>query len=300
MRRRTIHVACTVNRAYLPHCAAMLHSLLSNERRPVEIHLVAAADLDPDSIATLTTMVRSLGGRLSMVEPPPQEWFEPLDSLFSEVLWYRLYLAELMPQLDRVLFLDCDLIVTRPVRDLWGVRLGDDLVAAVTNVFPSPDWARRHCEAIGLEDPAQYFNAGVMLCNLAGWRENQVAERIQRFCMANSSREPGKEFRSLDERAFLEFMGAHPEMLLFADQDAQNAVLASRRRPLHPRWNCTTQLHWLPDGGGVLEPAEVAEALADPVIRHWEGPGVSKPWHPESQAPGRELYLRHRAETPWP
>ena len=49
-----------------------------------------------------------------------------------------------------------------------------------------------------------------MLCNLAGWRENQVAERIQRFCMANSSREPGKEFRSLDERAFLEFMGAHP------------------------------------------------------------------------------------------
>ena len=44
----------------------------------------------------------------------------------------------------------------------------------------------------------------------------------------------------------------------------------------------------------------VREARERPGIRHFEGPTVNKPWHYLCDWAMREVYLRHRRETPWP
>ncbi len=85
--------------------------------------------------------------------------------------------------------------------------------------------------------------------------------------------------------------------LVLRDQDAMNAVLSGRRVTLHPRWNCMNALFLYPESDDVLGAAEAEQARREPAIRHFEGPGHSKPWSPECRQPHREAYLAHRRAT---
>lgn len=295
-----MHVACATDEAFVPHCATMLHSLLSTGDQGIEVHVLAAEDVCRAQLDRLGAMVDEMGGRLHAVPAPAGELLPDLNEVVGSVVWYRLFLADLLPGLDRVIFLDCDLIVCDSIRALWHSRLRGAPVAAVTDVAPSPEWARRHCEFLGIADPGLYFNAGVVLLDLDRWRRRDLGATVREFALARADRAPSREFREGDERAFLEYMFSHPDQLLFAEQDALNGVLASQRQILHPRWNCTTRLHWLAADSPGLDRGQVAEAIANPAIRHFEGPGVSKPWHPDSRAQGRELYWHHRSQIPWP
>src|SRR5437879_3158835 len=78
--------------------------------------------------------------------------------------WYRIFLPELLPELDRVLYLDADVIVVDSLIPLWNVDLSEDYLAAVTNVFQAAH-VHRPVE-LGLAGPRAYFNSGVMVLNL--------------------------------------------------------------------------------------------------------------------------------------
>ena len=88
--------------------------------------------------------------------------------------------------------------------------------------------------------------------------------------------------------------------LLYPDQDALNAVMAARRLDLHPRRNCMNSILTFDWADEVLDAQQVAEARRNPGIRHFEGPGLNKPWHRDCTFPHRDLYFRHRLRTPWP
>ncbi len=74
-----------------------------------------------------------------------------------------------------------------------------------------------------------------------------------------------------DDETFREYLAAHPERMIFADQDAVNALLAKSRLVLHPRWNCTNQLIESPFSVGVFGEREREEAIRNPAVRHFEG-----------------------------
>jgi lipopolysaccharide biosynthesis glycosyltransferase len=187
-------------------------------------------------------------------------------------MWYRVFLPELLPELDRVLYLDADTLVVDDPRPLWCTDLSDHLLAAVDNVL-EPQFAGRAKE-IGLEAGQRYFNSGVLLLNLAVMREEGSTRRIVEF--------------------------ARTRPLLWPDQDALNVVLGERRVALHPRWNCMNSMIVLPYARDVFPPEVLDEARRDPGIVHFEGPELGKPWHHLSKHPYRAAYMRHRAATPWP
>lgn len=100
VRRDPVEVACATDRRGLPHCATMLHSLLVNQRRRVQVDLIAASDVTDESIAHLTRMITDHGGtlivhRVSGELPEPASWREVLP-----------------PERDRITVLDNDVIVT--------------------------------------------------------------------------------------------------------------------------------------------------------------------------------------------
>src|SRR3712207_7725637 len=49
-------------------------------------------------------------------------------------------------------------------------------------------------------------------------------------------------------------------------------------------------------GADVFGAEAVAAAQATPAIRHFEGPGVAKPWHYLFEFPHRDVYLAHRKD----
>lgn len=82
----------------------------------------------------------------------------------------RLFIPDLMPEEDRVLYMDCDMLVTGPLDAAWECDLTGKVLAAVRCPTPTPAFAA----AIKLPIE-QYFNAGLLVLNLTLWRDEGVA-----------------------------------------------------------------------------------------------------------------------------
>jgi lipopolysaccharide biosynthesis glycosyltransferase len=187
----------------------------------------------------------------------------------------RIFLPELLPDLDRILYLDADTFVTGRLDELWETPLEGAPLAAVPNVVEPA--MRSHIAGLGLgTGPASFFNSGVLLLNLEVMRADHSIEAVLRTA------------RDLEGR------------LVWPDQDALNVAFANRWLPLHPRWNAQNSYWtWSTWAGEVVGDDALREATEDPAIRHFEGPTINKPWHYLCAHPWRGEYRRVLATTPW-
>lgn len=128
-----------------------------------------------------------------------------------ETAYYRIAIPELFrgKNVERLLYMDCDMIAIKDITPLWDLEFNGAIVAAVED-------AGFHQRLEKMEIPVQstrYFNSGLMLINLEKWLEQDITKKV------------------------LTFIEENPEKLRFHDQDALNAILHDRWIPLHPKWN---------------------------------------------------------------
>jgi lipopolysaccharide biosynthesis glycosyltransferase len=273
----TWHVACAADERYVGHCAAMLHSLLERARaassREVVVHFLHAPTFPTPTRDQLAAFVATNGGRFTPWEIADDRVAGlPTMDRIPRTMWYRIFLPELLPDVERVLYLDADTLVVDDLAPLFDRPLDGAYVAAVPNVF-EPRFAQRPQE-LALPRAQPYFNSGVLLFDLARMRDDGCTQQIVRM--------------------------AKNEPLLWPDQDALNVVLGGRQVTLHPRWNAMNSLFLLREAQATFGAETVRDACARPAIVHFEGPALSKPWHYLNKHPYRAEYLRHRRATPWP
>lgn len=98
---------------------------------------------------------------------------------FSIVTYYRLFIASLFPQYDKVVYLDCDLVVLGDISELYNTELGDNILGAAPEQFvQNTKEFRLYAEkALGV-DPDGYVNAGVLLMNLKEFRKCKIEEKF--------------------------------------------------------------------------------------------------------------------------
>lgn len=98
---------------------------------------------------------------------------------FSIAAYYRLFIASLFPQYDKIIYLDCDVVVRGDISRLYNTELGDNILGAVADQFvPVTSEFRAYVEqAIGVNADT-YFNSGVLLINLAQFRKNKIEQRF--------------------------------------------------------------------------------------------------------------------------
>ncbi len=98
---------------------------------------------------------------------------------FSVVTYYRLFIASLFPEYDKVVYLDCDLVVTGDVSELYNTELGNNILAACPEEYVqnTPEFRTYAEKALGV-DPDGYVNAGVLVMNLAEFRKNEIEKRF--------------------------------------------------------------------------------------------------------------------------
>ena len=92
---------------------------------------------------------------------------------YSKTTYFRLFLPELYPQFDKVLYLDSDIVILADVADLFHTDMGDNLVAAapddiIQNNKVFQDYAEK---VVGVAKYQNYFNAGILLMNLDALRK---------------------------------------------------------------------------------------------------------------------------------
>ncbi|MEJ7804281.1 MAG: glycosyltransferase family 8 protein [Candidatus Limnocylindria bacterium] len=272
-----LDIACAAEgQAYVAHCAAMLHSLLeSNRDHDVHVHFMHGADIGGDVQKALAGMIEREGGTVAFLHIGDDAVAGlPTKDFTRTATWYRIFLPELLADVDRVLYLDADLLVLDSLAPLWSVDLRNRWVGAVTNVLQ--DEHSHRPASLGLAGPRVYFNAGVLLMNLEEMRRDRCSHAVFEYGVVNA------------------------DQLEWRDQDALNVVLGSRRVTLHPRWNCMNSFYSFPKTARIVGRLALRQALRHPAIRHFEGPGQNKPWHPDADSAARALYLRHARRTPWP
>ncbi len=260
---------------HVHHCAAMLHSLLEHrEATRISIDYLHGDDTSERGRRRLSEMVRDLGGEIDF-HRVADSWVEglPIKDFTKKATWYRISLDELLPHADRILYLDVDLLVRRPLLPLWETSLEGHLIGAVSNVPPGPDKA--YTERPELEGD-RYFNAGVLLMDLGAIRREGIGPVLREHAVKHGAR------------------------MKWRDQDALNEVLHGRRLPLAPKWNCMNAVVQFSQAAEYFDPGELDEARRDPAIRHFEGPLFSKPWHILANETSWREYSRHRRQTPWP
>lgn len=191
----------------------------------------------------------------------------------------RLLMAQFLPvQLDRVVWLDCDLLVEADLARLWETSLDGNTVLAVQDILvPRIDSAggiRSHA-LLGLPSGAAYFNAGVMLVDLGRWRDDDVA---------------GQALAYLDTQA---------DDVQYWDQEALNAVLPGRWGQLDHRWNQNASVTGRPFlRVRHLDQRTYALLERDPWILHFSG--RVKPWLVPDPGHGpRHRFFELLDETPW-
>ena len=161
----------------LPTCVAIT-SLVRNKHQESLYHIyIIMADMSEES-GKIFQELEEPGVKISIIQASALE-FEGMDKTSknsycvatkSALLKFKLPL--LLPDCDRVIYLDGDLIVTRDLTQLYGVELADNYAAVVqdSGIIYSQD-------AKKLKFP-EYFNSGVMVLNLVKMRAEQICDRL--------------------------------------------------------------------------------------------------------------------------
>jgi lipopolysaccharide biosynthesis glycosyltransferase len=172
--------------------------------------------------------------------------------------YYRLFLGTVLPaSVERVLYLDADLLIQGNLATLWNLPFDGHVIQAVPDTYAHavriPGLSIiEFSEGIRFTADTPYFNSGLQLIDLRRWRQEEVGQRASGF------------------------LWDYCDQLAPCDQDALNCTLIGRWKRLPPTWNWQELLDQ-PDAwqDRWSSADELAEARRAPAVIHFIG---CKPW----------------------
>jgi lipopolysaccharide biosynthesis glycosyltransferase len=189
--------------------------------------------------------------------------------------YYRLLIPDLLPTQDKAIYLDADLVVRGDLAALWRLPVGDRHLLAVQDQgvrLVSGPYGLSNYQSLGIPSSAKYFNAGVLVLNLAKWRREGTAQAV------------------------VDYVRDHHEHIRFHDQDGLNAILWNSWGELHPRWNQMAQFLKVRSSEEGPFDADTHRAVAsDPQIVHFSS--ADKPWRFGCQHPAAALFFGYLDRT---
>ena len=243
-----IILAAGVNARYLLPLRVLLSSLTRHlpPRQPAVLYLLHTG-LPPAAIEECNRILETRSIQLTSAQLAAAV----RSSRFPVEASFPLLLPDLLPpHIERILFLDADLLVRADISPLWHTPLPTQTVAAAVDqavlTCGSPRGVK-NCQARNIPADAPYFNAGVLLIDLARLRQRNVSALA---------------------RQYLAETGPDAD---FLHQEALNAVLAADWLRLDQRWNS------LPGAG-----------IPDARIVHFAG--RLKPWRTRAGGPHGAAY----------
>lgn len=202
------HILVTLDRNYLKVLSVMLYSLSQSDPEGVYTVYVVNNTLTEEDFASLSALLP----RTELVNVQvPEDLLQntPVSDRYPTEMYYRLFAARYLPQqLERILYLDPDLVVLHSLRSLYQIDFDGKLFAAASHI-ESRTFRELNRRRLHLSEHAKYLNSGVMMMNLALLRKESP-------------------------QTIIDYIQSHKATLLLPDQDVLNALYADRTVPLDP------------------------------------------------------------------
>lgn len=261
-----VAIAVAANDYFIPYCATFLKSVAehSDSKKNYDILLLSqdVSDINVKHVEKSLSAWSNIS--LRVIDPSVliDQYIFYIRGHFSKETYYRLVLPELLPNYDKVLYLDSDMIAMDDVAKIYDENIDGYLLAACYDADTAglyngyeKDKKEYTDKVLKLKEPYQYFQAGVLLLNLEEFRKRYTTKQILDFAVS--------------------------EKWQLLDQDILNKLCEGAVKYIDMSWNVMV------DFAGVRINQIIAlaprwlnemyhEARKDPKIIHYAGP--QKPW----------------------
>ena len=254
-----IVLACDNN--FAPYCATTIASVADHNIGTC--FYLLTDNLSNENAVKLKSMTENMGSSLQIIYvdsglfgdfPMPSS---PGLSHISLATYFRLFIPLLLPlSVEKLIYLDCDIIVRHSIAKLYDIDIEDYLLGAV---YHNDKLSVNNGAFKRLHIPVEqgYFNAGVLLINLKKWREEHIYEKS------------------------IEFLRNNSESIVNHDQDVLNVVCGKQTKMLSYTWNTMNYFfmeNFRLSQDRVLKIYQKEEHtnVTDPVIIHFAS--RPKPW----------------------
>ena len=268
-----IDLLMAASNSYMPYLSTCFVSVLYNSKENEEFNLYVVSftdELDDDNIRKLESLKAVKDFSLKIIEVDVGELAGFYESAVTLNTYLRLFVPDKLPDLDRIIYLDCDMIVLGSLGELHSIDLGDNILGASLDsdvvIKSSQVW-----DYVKKINPL-YFNAGMLLMNLEEMRKDNLTKRMQEWLSKGGE-------------------------LIYADQDALNYLYRDRFVVTPLRFNA--QFPLLAQMGTELLSKERPEfsELKKPVIIHFCT--AQKPWLYLPEPPYKKEFKKYFDMTPW-
>ena len=200
-----------------------------------------------------------------------------LSHIRSLSTYYRFILTDIAPNIDKALYLDCDLVINSDLYFLWNTDISNFYAAGVEDCH----WLNiEHKLNLGLKPNEPYVNAGVLLLNLKKMRQDSIKEKF---------------FHNLKKIK---------NKIKYDDQDVINYTFKGKIKLLPPKYNLLVWFSYAMREGWRTSYNwyEMVEGTQNPAIIHYAG--ETKPWNineenQQWQHPNWKLYFKYLLLTPY-
>lgn len=272
-----MEIALCHDNNYAPYSMTVIASIIHNNiSEPINFHILHT-NLTITKCNTIRNWIKQFANKTIDFYEVKKENFKdfPIDdhTYLDFGAYIRLYLGEVLYNLDKIIYLDCDILINASLKPLWEIDINNYAVAGVRDRIN--DYVRVY-NRLGYSMHEGYINSGVMLINLKRWREDHFFDKSKRIARNN------------------------PKILMNHDQDVINMIYHGQIKMLPFKYNLLEYYLYTEDWLYLDRKyyPEIIEACKNPTIVHFCMP--QKPWHIECINPYKELYYKYRKMTPWP
>lgn len=201
-----MNILVTLNSAYIPPLKVMLKSLFDNCSEKIEVYLIHS-DIKESDIERLWAFVEACGHALYPLGVDRNIFAEaPVNFYYPPEMYYRLIAHTVLPEhVDKILYLDPDILVLNPIEQLYYTELDGYYFAAAAHSKPVIDYINK----LRLRTESnKYYNSGVLLINVELLR------------------------KEVDVRQIFDYIQEHANELILPDQDVLNGLFWNKIKPL--------------------------------------------------------------------
>lgn len=254
--------------SYSSRVAVAMLSIMRKTRSSVFFHILLDDSVDAVNRRRLGKVARENGAGIKfyVIDNTPFERLagDTFVKIYSYASLYRLFIPNLLKNVDRIIYLDADVMVNCDLTELWKLDLQGKQLAAVADEGIKSGAYYSWPVLQGLLSKEQYFNSGVLLMDL-----KQIRQGVNLW----------KEFQRLYQQIFEDDSdGKMP------DQDILNLIFKDKTYYLAEKWNTITRNE------------RAKNAKLKPAIYHFAG---DKYVDYQKYTEYDRLYLELREEVPW-
>jgi lipopolysaccharide biosynthesis glycosyltransferase len=270
-----IYICCAADDDYSPHLGVMIYSLLKNTSEPESIFLfIIDGGIKKKNLKSIKDIIFKFHAKVEIISVNFSMNKFPICGHLGIATYYRIFFPNLLKDINKAIYLDCDLIILKDIKDLWNYRF-NKIICAVKDIGAMDIFKNISKKNILLDYKLKtYFNAGVMIINFEKWREYKITEKILTFFQNYSN-------------------------ILIADQDSLNYCLKNQWSELDFRWNICPYDYYEPFAyiKRNIERKKYRYRLKHPYIVHFAS--NLKPWMANDIHPLKKFYYYYLNFTPW-